>query len=623
MIPDLLNMALKKAFEAAIPDATLTVSQWAAKYRYIPRERVADPSLAGKWTNEVTPYLVAPMDAVTDPSVNEIVFLKSSQVGGTEFLTNVIGYFIHIDPATILYVCENEGKARAWSVESFAPMIRATPVLKSIFGDAKQRDSSNMIEAKAFRGGHFALGWSTSPATLSSRPRRIILTDETDAFEPTKEGDPILLAEARTKTAGDQRKIIHVTTPRIKDQSRVLPLFNESTAEKFYVPCPHCEEMQELVWTDGTGYRIFDDEGTTEAYYVCVNGCIIEHIYKLEMLAAGEWRSTNPDYTGTRRGFWMNELYSPFTTWQDMLTAFREAKKFKDTLQAFLNTRLAEFWEEKGEEVSHQDIEFNREEYEFPVPEGVLVITAGVDVQDDRIEAEVVGWGKDLENWSLDYRIIEGDPSTPEVWDELEQYLSQEWHSAEHAFGIAAVGIDSGGHHTTEVYRFCKANASRRWWALKGASMSGKPIAPTKPSIVGNMRVRLFNIGTDTAKDQIFGFLKVTDPGHPGYCHFPDDRDPWYFKQLCAERKVTKWRMGVSYQRYEKVSQSARNEALDCRVYATGAREILKPNFDRLHLNLEKNLISLRNGQKTAESEAKTRELQSFKANMGKNPDWR
>ena len=592
-----LATILTLGLQSAIPEGDLTISQWAAQYRFVSLDRVADPALAGRWKNETTPYLVGIMDAVTEPNVNEILFIKSSQVGGSELINNVLGYYIHIDPATMQYICENEGKARAWSVESFAPMIRDTPVLAQIFGEAAMRDSSNMIEAKAFRGGHFALGWATSPATLSSRPRRVIATDETDAFEATKEGDPVKLAEARTKTAGSQRKIIHVTTPRDKETSRVLPMWEESTRERYFVPCPHCDGFQFLQWKN-----VFWDEGDADsASYICeLCGELIEHEAKFEMIRRGEWRTTNSDYAGNRRAFWINEIYSPFTTWGEMAAAFLEAKKHRDTLKVFLNTRLAEFWEEQGEQIEFADLSFHREDYEAQVPSGVLVLTAGVDVQDDRLEIEVVGWGKDFESWSVDYNIIEGSPGLVDVWDSLFDYLTQEFENETgQIFKIKAVCVDSGGHHTNQVYKFCKANAGKRWLAIKGSNQAAQPIAPRNFKIVGKNKTRLYHIGTDTAKDEIFAHLKKTseilrrindpnfDASHEefsfaGYCHFPSDREESYFRQLCSEKKVTKYTSGVARKVYEKISASIRNEALDCRVYATAARVILNPNLDKM-----------------------------------------
>lgn len=574
-----MTKAITAGLNAAIPEGNLTVSQWAERYRYVSLERVADPGLAGRWKNSTTPYLVGPMDAVTDPTVNEIVFVKSSQVGGTEFINNVLGYYIHIDPATVLYVCENEGKARAWSVESFAPMIRDTPVLADIFGQAKERDSSNMIEAKAFRGGHFALAWATSPATLSSRPRRIVLTDETDAFAPTKEGDPVKLAEARTKTAKTQRKIIHVSTPRDKETSVIEPMFKDSTAEKFFLPCLHCNEYQALKWSN-----VRWDESPIDAYYICdACGVIIENEEKADMLAKGQWRPTNPEYIGNRRGFWINELYSPFTTWGEMAVAFIESKPYPDKLKVFINTRLAETWEEKGEQIEYADLQFHREEYEAEVPQGVVLLTAGVDVQGDRLECEIVGHGRDLESWSIDYRIFYGSPAFPDVWDELSDYLMSDFESISETYHrVAAAAIDSGGHHAAQVYKFCKANAGRRWFAIKGASMPGKPLV-SKPSLVGKQKVKLFSVGTDTAKDEIFACLKIGEAG-PGYAHFPA-RDPYdekYFKQLCSEKKITKYVQGVAKQVWVKVHESVRNEALDCRVYGIAARAIINPNLSRI-----------------------------------------
>lgn len=591
-----LDKIFDSGLKSAIPEGELTISAWAENFRFVSQDRVADPALAGRWKNSTTPYLVSIMNCVTEPDVNEVIFLKSSQVGGTECINNILGFFIHIDPATIQYICENEGKARAWSVESFAPMIRDTPVLSQIFGEAKERDSTNMIESKAFRGGHFALGWATSPATLSSRPRRVILTDETDAFEPTKEGDPVKLAEARTKTAGSQRKIIHVTTPRDKETSRVFPMWENSTQEKYFVPCPDCGELQVLEWKNVH----WGDGEPGDAYMVCIHcGVQIDNSDKFEMIARGVWRATNPDYKGNRRGFWICELYSPFTTWGEMADAFLEAKKHRDTLKVFVNTRLAEFWEEQGEAIEYEDIKFASEEYPAQVPAGVLTLTAGVDVQDDRLEIEITGWGKNYESWSIDYNVIPGSPGLYDVWESLEDHLLQDFYDEDgNVYNVKIACIDSGGHHTNQVYKFCKANSHRRWLAIKGSNQAAQPIAPKTFKIVGKTKTRLYHIGTDTAKDEIFAYLRntsnilqeINEPNNEnqtdikpilGFCHFPHDRDITYFKQLLSEKKTTKYTQGVARKVYEKKSPSVRNEALDCRVYATAARAILYPKFDK------------------------------------------
>ena len=583
MVSEAISKSIFDGLQAAIPESALTISDWAEKYRVVSQERVADPSLAGSWRNDRTPYLVEIMNAVTDSSVNEIIFKKSAQVGGTEVLNNIIGFFIHIDPATILYVAENEGKARAWSTECFAPMLRDTPVLAEIMHTAKQRDSSNQIESKAFRGGHFALAWATSPATLSSRPRRVILTDETDAFISTNEGNPIDLAEARTKTAGNQRKIIHVSTPREAETSVIEPMYQNSTRERFFVPCPHCEEFQTLDFRDSeTGLRNlrWDDDAPETAYYVCAAcACVIEDSDKEWMLERGEWRVTNPDYRGNRRGFWISELYSPFSAWSDLAKAYLEAKNHPDKLQVFVNTRLAELWQTDGEKIDYADLSFKKEDFAAEVPDGVLLLTAGVDVQDDRLECEIVGWGEDFENWSVAYKVFYGSPAEKEVWQELKDFLTRDFDGEGDAvFRVKAAAIDTGGHHTQDVYKFCKNNTGRRFFAIKGANTPGKPISPQKPSIVGTLRVRLFTIGTEAAKDLIFAGLKKQEFG-PGFCHFPSDRDEHYFKMLCAEKKIQKFVSGKAKHFWVKVSERARNEALDCRVYALAAVHILNPDW--------------------------------------------
>lgn len=569
-----ISKSIFDGLQSAIPEKALTVSLWAERFRYVSSERSANP---GKWSNSLVPFLVGVMDAVSEPSIEQIVLMKSSQIAGTEFLNNVAGFFIHIDPSAIMYLAENELKAQAWMKECFAPMVRDTPILNKLVADPKERDSSSTINIKTFPGGNIVTAWATSPATLSSRPRRIILADECDAFNPTKEGDPLKLAEARTKTFGNQRKMLYVSSPRDKETSSIEPLYELSDKRKYFVPCPECEDMQVLKWENVR----WDDGDTESAYYVCdICGAIIENEEKTEMLANGEWRAEKE--TNKIAGFWINELYSPFTTWGEMATDFVNSKPFPEKLKVFINTRLAQTWENDGERIDYANIKFHQEEYEAEIPSGVKLLTSGVDVQDDRLEIVVYGWGDDWESWSIDYKVIYGNPATNEIWDECKAYLTRDFYDIdENILRIKAVGFDSGGHHTDKVYDFCKANTGRKYFCLKGANIAGKPIV-SKPSIVGKKRVRLFTVGTEAAKDMIFSYLQIEEEG-PGYCHFREDYEDSYFKMLCAEKKITKFVSGKSKTVWVKVSANARNEVLDCTVYALAAAKILNPDFRSLN----------------------------------------
>jgi phage terminase large subunit GpA-like protein len=394
--------ALSESIISAIPASGLTVSEWADTYRMLAPERSARPGL---WDTGLVPYARAIMDAASDPAVNEIVFMKSAQVAGSEIANNIIGYYMHIEPSPILYVCETEGKARAWSQESLAPMIRDTPALANIVEDARGRDDGNTIAAKKFGGGHLAISWATSAATLSSRPRRIVIFDEVDAFGSTTEGDPISLGEARTKTFPD-RKIIKISTPRDDATSRIQPAYDASWKGKYFVPCPHCGQYQTLEWSNIK----WEEDNPLGAYYVCeLCGVCIDHDDKSEMLARGKW-----DFDGTFTGsvgFYIWEAYSPFVTWGEMAVSFLKKKKNRDELRAFINTSLAQTWKELEAEIEVGTLPERCELYEAEIPAGVLLLTAGVDVQGDRLEYEILGHGFDQENWSIARGILFGDPS--------------------------------------------------------------------------------------------------------------------------------------------------------------------------------------------------------------------
>lgn len=587
-----MQKTISKAITRAIPKGGLSVSEWAATYRYLSPMR---SSRAGRWTNELTPYLVDVMDAFNNPEVKRIVFMASSQIGKTEVLSNIIGFVMHVDPGPMLFLAETEDKGRSWAKESLYPMIESTPVLKTLVTvDQKQEDST--LGFLKFPGGYLALAYATSAATLSSRPIRYLLCDEVDAYKGTKEGNPLELAEARTRTMHGA-KIVLVSSPRDEATSIIEPEYKASYAGKYFVPCPHCGEYQTLNWRDPEtkAYRlIFDPQKPREAVYACTNGCEIQHIYKSDMLAAGEWRFSG-DFSGSV-GFFLHELFSPFpnSTWGDVAASFVKKKGNLDSLKTFVNTSLAETWKEIEEEIHVGDLPERCETYDAEVPTGALILTAGVDVQSSpaRLEYEIVGWGLDDESWSITRGIIFGDPTQTDVWEGLKAALARPYFNASgKEYRVLCAGIDSGGHYTNEVYAFCRRNKGRRWFAVKGANTPGKPLI-TKPTQQGKPPIALFTLGTEAAKDTFSAQLKITEPG-PGYCHFPDtisdDGEPLYseryFKQLVAEKPIEKYVRGVKQRVWVLIKQKERNEALDCRVYAMAAKAILNANLHKIAEN--------------------------------------
>lgn len=582
------HACISQAFISAIPASGLNVSDWADTYRYLPPERSAKP---GRWSTSFTPYLRDIMDAATNPEVERIVFMASSQIGKTACVENILGYHIHREPCPILFVAENEGKAKAWTKESLDPTVRDTPVLSVLMDTEKRKNEDNTIEMKKFPGGYLALAWATSDATLSSRPIKLLLLDEVDAYKPAKEGNPVDLARARLRSFAGAKEVM-VSSPRFKGASMIEAEYEASYKGKYFVPCPHCGEFQVLEWKDkkSGAYRLVWPEGRPrEAVYACVTGCEIEHHDKREMLDNGEWRFEG-EFNGTV-GFWINELYSPFpgSTWGHIAERFLKAKKNPTALQTFVNTTLAETWEPIEGEIELGTLPERCEDYGAEIPPGVIVLTAGVDVQSNRLEFEIVGWGIDQESWSITRGVLFGDPSQRQVWDELKLALTKEFTDADgRTFTVKCAGIDSGGHHTQEVYAFCRQNAGRRWFAVKGSNTYGKPLTG-KPSLQGKPPIKLFSIGTETAKDTIAASLQISEEG-PGYCHFPntcDDTgnplyDENYFSQLVSEKPIEKYVRGVKQRIWVKIKQSARNEALDLRVYAMAALAILNPNLAKL-----------------------------------------
>lgn len=560
----------------------MTVSQWADRYRQLSSEASAEP---GKWHTDRAPYQRDIMDAVCNPLVETVVIMSSAQIGKTEIVNNIIGYHVHLDPSPILLLQPTLEMAEAWSKDRFAPMLRDTTVLHGLVKDPRTRDSGNTLLYKRFPGGHITMAGANSPASLASRPIRIVLGDEVDRYPVSAgtEGDPVSLAKKRTTTFWN-RKLILTSTPTTKGASRIEAAFEQSDQRRYHVACPHCGEYQVLKWAQVKWENGEEGHKPETAHYICEqNGCVIADSERPKMIKAGRWVAEKP-FTDIA-GFHINELYSPWVTLAQMVTDFLRAKALPETLKTWVNTSLGEPWEEDGETLDADVLLQRKESWGNESPEPVVLVTAGVDVQGDRLEVEVKGWGVGEECWSLDYRIIYGDPAQDAVWQELDAYLLTPIRSKLGVqLNIACVCIDSGGHHTQMVYEFCSKRAVRGVFAIKGVSQAAKPLVG-RPTRNNRYKLRLYPIGTDTAKEVIYSRLRITEPG-AGYFHFPLERDREYFLQLTGEKQVVRFAKGVA--KREWIKTRSRNEALDCTVYALAAFKLLNPNLAQLAEDIEK-----------------------------------
>lgn len=532
------------------------------------------------------------MDCCTDQVTETVVMVWASQTGKTTVFNAAIGYYIHQDPAPIMNVQPTKEMAEAWSKDRFVPMVRDTPALAALVNIDSKRDGENTITHKRFPGGNLTISGANSPASLASRPKRVMVLDEVDRFPRSakKEGRPSKLAIKRTATFWN-RKILKSSSPTIKGESEIEEDFERSDRRYYHVKCPHCGEMQKLVWAQ----LRWPEKEPENAHYVCgPNGCIISDGDKHYMLAHGEWIAEAP-FKGVA-GFHLSSLYSPWVTFADLARKWVDAQGDPEKLKVFINTELAETYEEnlEGDSVDEDSLINRVEDYEALAPDGVLIITMAVDVQDDRLEYEIVGWGVDDETWSLRYEVIHGDPGTPEVWQELDDVLETK---IRHARGIElpimVTCIDAGGHHSESVYVYCKKKQrqQRRVYWVRGYSAAWRPVIG-KPSNNNSHRVKGFFVGTDTAKDLIYSRLKIEEHG-AGFCHFPAHYPENYFKGLTSETKVKHYHKGKTTISYRKKTQSARNEPLDLRVYNTAAIKILKPVYEKWKLRFDK--ITLKN----------------------------
>jgi terminase, large subunit len=568
------------------PPPKLTLSEWAERYAVLSRETSAQ---TGRF--RAFGYQTGIMDAITDASVTEVSVMKSARVGYTKILDHVIGYYLHQDPSPILLVQPRVEDAEDYSKTEIAPMFRDTPVLSAIAGDPKSRDGKQTILKKTMlNGSSLSMVGANGPGGFRRITARIVLFDEVDGYPAGgagSEGDQIALGTKRSETFWN-RKIVTGSTPTVRGLSRIEKRYAESDQRRYHVPCPHCGEKQVLEWggkDTAHGIKWSKDENGQHlpetAYYVCrANGCIIEEADKPAMIAAGEWIASRP-FKG-HAGFHIWAGYSLFVnaSWSKLAAEWLRVKSDPLARQTFVNLVLGEPYEDHGDKaMSERALVARTEVWAGEVPWRAAVLTAAGDVQDDRVEIEIVAWGANEERWSVAHEVIEGDPDGPALWNEVDGFLKRKWHRSDgREFTIASACIDSGGHHTQRVYDFCKQRIGRHIWAVKGESArSGmrSPVWPTKkPSARNKAAYRPIIIGVNAAKDVIRARLHLEQPKPdepcPGYMHYPVDRDINFFAQLISERLTTKTQNGQRFRVWELPPGRA-NEALDLAVYSYAA----------------------------------------------------
>jgi len=530
------------------------------------------------------------MDAISSNSVEQVTVMKSARVGYSKILNHVVAYHIHQDPAPIMLVQPTIEDAQGYSKEEIAPMLRDTPCLSGLVSEAKAKDGANTILQKQFPGGTLSLVGANSPRGFRRVSRRIVLFDEIDGYPSSAgaEGDQIKLGIRRTEYYWN-RKIVAGSTPTVKDFSRVERMFQQTDQRRYFVPCPHCNHMQYLRWPNIT----WTDNDPSTATYKCEScSTLIPHSRKRWMVERGEWRPTAPG-NGRHIGFhiWAAYSYSPNATWPQLVEEFLDAKHDAEALKTFVNTVLGETWEDEYASKIGADSLLERAANETYVhtipPAGALALTLGCDVQDDRLSLSIWGWGREEEGWLIDRVKLYGSPSRPEVWKQLDEILSKPYtNELGEELRVLCCAIDSGGHHTQEVYAYARDRSAMNVIAIKGVGHKGKPPLGKATKVDVNYKGRslkkgaqLFTVGVDGIKSLLFGRLKHNDPG-PGYLHFYPTIGTDYFQELTAEKQILRFRNGFPERVWVKKSQ-APNEALDELNYAYAALHRLYQRYDR------------------------------------------
>ncbi|HFX1001383.1 TPA: terminase gpA endonuclease subunit, partial [Pseudomonas aeruginosa] len=419
------------------------------------------------------------------------VTMVASQLMKTQIGLNWIGACIHQAPANILALLPSLALAKRVS-SRIGKNIDAVPELRERVAKARSRDARNTIDTKEFEGGTLYCTTAGSASNLAELAARYIYGDEIDRWEIdiNGEGDPVELAEARGSTFGRRAKFYYSSSPTIKGVSKIADLFEQSDQRHYYVPCPHCRHMQVLEWEN---LKYSDDFSRVD--YLCANEechAQIEESSKSWMLANGEWRS-HATGDGETVGFYLNALYAPlgWVSWAGLAKQYVKARRAEERgdlepMQVFYNTRLARVWDSSQEMTNASELRARAEDYPLgQVPNGAVILTAAVDTQGDRLELLVIGWGEGMERWVVDHQVLMGNPSDLRTWDLLDEQLKRRYrHASGVELAIVATAIDSGGHHSDEVYQFARLRRWRNVLAIRGHSKPGRPVIAQRPSKV-------------------------------------------------------------------------------------------------------------------------------------------
>lgn len=573
-----LGEVRRAALRALEPPPRLRLSQWIEREIRLPEGLSALPGKVRLWR-----YMVDVADAISDPSVERVTLLKCVRTGFTTIVSAAIGAFVVNEPAPVLVLVPTESDARDMMVSDIEPLFDASPVLRGALSAEADETGRNTLLSRRFPGGSLKLVASRAPRNLRRHTARILIVDEADACEPGAEGNPLRLAERRTLTFAN-RKIIVGSTPLAEDTSNVLRSYGESDQRVFEVPCPQCGTFTEIMW----GHIEWPLDHPEQAAFRCPS-CkeLIAERFKASMVEAGRWRSTKPEIVG-HAGFRLNALVSvlPNARWSVLAREFLAAKEDPAELQTFVNTILAQGWRESGTELDDGDLAARAEPFGLDrFPESVLVVTAGVDVQDDRLEITIVGWTRASEALVLGHIVVWGAVSDDTTWIELDELLRTRWrHPLGGMIGVDAAIVDSGDS-TESVYNFCFPRIRRRVFAGKGLAGSRPALQISKSKIKGGGRLAL--IGVDTLKATIFARLQ-----RGRTIRFSDSLEPVFYEQLASERRVVRYRRGQPIRRFERVSARARAEALDCLCYAFAARSAAPVQLDTRETELRQVAIA-------------------------------